>query len=611
MKLLILVLLTFCFKAPLAYAQEAPLGYAAFKHIPILHDGRVKPMDTFARAYLHRLSGAQEVDGKTAIAWLAESLFRPDLAVKKPFIVIEDARLVTSLGLPEGKEKRYTYNEIADAYEQQRDTVIALIRKGEKNLSKHEKTFLDFYSTINDYSHITRALTLVLPSRQVIDDSYANTLGLSGNETTYLELIKAKERVIVDTQAAVKRHGNQLEKYSKMQQAAAQLAFYFVNMEATGKQNSLFRIIPAFLTNRSEWVAPWAMVNGNHGSPKGSALLEHWKQLAQAYHQNDADAWQEQSQIIRAQTAQARNTSDMQLDLEVYYHQLNPTLWIMLCYGLAFVLLLGATLSTRLPKVPACYLLGLGVVIHTAMIVVRMVVLERPPVGTLYESVVFVALIAVLLAWRLDRNTTLGEGKLIGSLLGAFLVGVSGLFAAQGDTLGVLVAVLNTNFWLATHVTCITIGYGCAMVAGTMAHVYLMTLSDGVGKKLQTTALIALLFTAIGTILGGIWADQSWGRFWGWDPKENGALAIVLWLIWVLHGRITGHLGVIGFAACLCVTNIIVALSWFGVNLLSVGLHSYGFTDAAAYGLTAFCGGELVLIAGLTYHAKRRVRHAG
>jgi ABC-type transport system involved in cytochrome c biogenesis permease subunit len=242
------------------------------------------------------------------------------------------------------------------------------------------------------------------------------------------------------------------------------------------------------------------------------------------------------------------------------------------------------------------------------MILTRIIILERPPVSTLYESVLFVALIAALLGALMDRGKTSHEGKLIASLLGAFLMGISGIFAVGADTLGVVIAVLNTDFWLATHVITITAGYGIALVAGTLAHVYLIKPEDKRYKQLHTIALIALLFTAIGTILGGIWADQSWGRFWGWDPKENGALLIVIWLVWVLHGLITGHLKPIWFACLLAFTNIIVALSWFGVNLLNVGLHSYGFTDSAAYGLLAFCITELVLITSFTLYAKRHAR---
>ena len=112
-------------------------------------------------------------------------------------------------------------------------------------------------------------------------------------------------------------------------------------------------------------------------------------------------------------------------------------------------------------------------------------------------------------------------------------------------------------------------------------------------------ALIALLFTSVGTILGGIWADQSWGRFWGWDPKENGALLIVLWLIWVLHAQISGHVNRLNAVALLAALSMIVAIAWFGVNLLSVGLHSYGFITGVAAGLAAFLALESCIIAGL------------
>ena len=99
-----------------------------------------------------------------------------------------------------------------------------------------------------------------------------------------------------------------------------------------------------------------------------------------------------------------------------------------------------------------------------------------------------------------------------------------------------------------------------------------------------------------GTILGGIWADQSWGRFWGWDPKENGALLIVLWNAIILHARWGGLIKERGLMALAVFGNIVTSFSWFGVNMLGIGLHSYGFMDAALFWLMVFDATQVALI---------------
>jgi len=106
----------------------------------------------------------------------------------------------------------------------------------------------------------------------------------------------------------------------------------------------------------------------------------------------------------------------------------------------------------------------------------------------------------------------------------------------------------------------------------------------------------ATLFSLVGTVLGGIWADQSWGRFWGWDPKENGALIIVLWNALILHLRWGGLVRDRGIVNCAIFGNIITAWSWFGVNMLGIGLHSYGFTEAGFKWLVIFAGSQLLII---------------
>jgi len=257
----------------------------------------------------------------------------------------------------------------------------------------------------------------------------------------------------------------------------------------------------------------------------------------------------------------------------------------------------------------------IGFILHSYGVVIRMIIMQRPPVTTLYESILFVGIILVLFALIFEylRKDTLG---ILVATTGGIILHFIGLkYAADGDTLGVLVAVLNSNFWLSTHVTTITTGYGVSIVAGLMAHIFLLLsvfqpknkiLLEKVYNNTYGLTLMGLFFTMFGTILGGIWADQSWGRFWGWDPKENGALLIVLWHLMMLHLRISGLVKRLGYAYGVSLVNIVVAIAWFGVNLLNVGLHSYGFTDNVATNLFLFIFFEIIFTTTLYFIAKKK-----
>jgi hypothetical protein len=167
-------------------------------------------------------------------------------------------------------------------------------------------------------------------------------------------------------------------------------------------------------------------------------------------------------------------------------------------------------------------------------------------------------------------------------------------------------AVLDSNFWLGTHVVTITIGYSATFLAGFLGvllivlGVFTRALTAEMARVLSrlTYGIVcfATFFSFVGTILGGIWADQSWGRFWGWDPKENGALIIVLWNAVILHARWGGMVRERGLATMAVFGNIVTSFSWFGVNMLGVGLHSYGFMDSAMLVLLLFVASQLLLI---------------
>jgi len=166
--------------------------------------------------------------------------------------------------------------------------------------------------------------------------------------------------------------------------------------------------------------------------------------------------------------------------------------------------------------------------------------------------------------------------------------------------------VLDTNFWLATHVVIVTLGYASTFVAGFLGIIFVVRgfftsavtpeLKRSLARMVYGIICFATLFSFVGTVLGGIWADQSWGRFWGWDPKENGAIIIVLWNALVLHARWGGIVRERGLLNLAIVGNIVTSWSWFGTNMLGIGKHSYGFMDAAFYALLAFDLTMLALI---------------
>jgi len=247
------------------------------------------------------------------------------------------------------------------------------------------------------------------------------------------------------------------------------------------------------------------------------------------------------------------------------------------------------------------------VIVHTVGLVARILIQGRPPVTNLYSSAVFIGWVIVLLGIVLERVYRRGFGTAVAAAAGFSTLVIAHHLSAEGDTMEMMRAVLDSNFWLATHVVAVTVGYSGTFLAGLVAIAYtirkqLVPNPDRENTRALVSATygvlcFSLLFSFVGTVLGGIWADQSWGRFWGWDPKENGALLIVLWNAIILHARMGGFVRERGMMAMAIVGNVVTSLSWFGVNMLGIGLHSYGFMDKAFWALAVFIAIQAVLFA--------------
>ena len=280
----------------------------------------------------------------------------------------------------------------------------------------------------------------------------------------------------------------------------------------------------------------------------------------------------------------------------------------MTLYVLVFICVLISWLTSK-PKMfnrAAFWLMLFAMVLHTVGLMARIWIQARPPVTNLYSSAIFIGWGAVVLAFVFERIHKNGISSAAGSIVGFVTLIIAHHLSMEGDTMEMMQAVLDTNLWLATHVVVITLGYTAMFLAGILGIVFILrgiidpTFEKDSAKSISSmvygVTCFAVLFSFVGTMLGGIWADQSWGRFWGWDPKENGALLIVIWSAIVLHARWAGLVKDRGIMVLSIFGNIVTGWSWFGTNLLQEGLHSYGFSEAGFKWLMIFVGSQVVLM---------------
>jgi len=511
--------------------------------IPLQDEGRIKPLDTFARNHLLAFYGKRSIKelDMGATDWIIDLILDPENGRDQKIFNIRNPEVASSLFLDWTNEHKYSFNQITPGLSEQSSMLEMIDQKDASDRTVYEKQLYEISRNILRFEEISylKALKFIPPSNN-------------------------------------SESGEWLSPFD----------FILKGIPANENQEAILNSLQMYLANR---------LAGND-LEMSSALNRYEMALS---------------------TFQGINVKVDSLKKETWMNRVNLFYISLGLYLLSFIFLsISWMIKPILLNRVAFSLLIAGTVMHGYGIFLRMQIMERPPVTTLYESVIFVSLIIMTLAVLLEYFRKDGLGIFVGSVSGSVLHYVGFSYAADGDTLGMLVAVLNSNFWLATHVTTITIGYGASLMAGCVGHLYLIQEIRGVNSaslksifnNLFGITLLALFFTLFGTILGGIWADQSWGRFWGWDPKENGALLIVLWQLMMIHMRLSGLAKPKEFALGMALNNIIVAIAWFGVNLLQIGLHSYGFDDGVARNLFMFIGFEIIFCLGTYYWPSLRIK---
>lgn len=647
----------------------------AFRRVLVQDGGRVKPVHTYSRFTLLQLSGRSSVrfetgDGEThkveAVAWLLDVLFRGDRARGMPLFIVDDSETVIRLGIePKEKRDRYSYADLlpararlarlaAEIGEKQRrydqsgkdpqyelDRIEGMVQVLGQNVSSFEYLLGQF-----GFARKGRSLT----NEEVLPD-HLKEMAARLDMVEMMEVMP--EMSLNQLIQSVQAPGGEGDDEAKLQ-SAMQLFFFYAN---SGRGLNLF---PPRDQDDEQWLSigdvmlaglaskearPWAI----REMKRVRALVEAEQKGMDAFGNTLAEFAKEQREAADARGEAQRSGMEVRLYQGKFFSN------SLVCFLIAFVLLSLSWLApgTAFARVLTWAVVGLliaGLLLVTYGITLRCLIRHRPPITNLYDTVLFITGTAVLLGLLVEWFTRIGIG-----LLAAVLSGVIGMFLSiryeigeATDTIHQLVAVLDTNFWLATHVTVINIGYAAGMLAAILSSVYLVgrffhaifgidaravkagaagmiglsKVSAGLRENIRNEpdrprefyrtitrmaygiVCFCLFFSLIGTVLGGIWANYSWGRFWGWDPKENGALMICLWTLAILHARLGDFIRDIGINVASVFLGVIVTFSWWGVNNLGVGLHSYGFTDGVwkslfgawfVAGLIMLCGFPLWL----------------
>lgn len=278
--------------------------------------------------------------------------------------------------------------------------------------------------------------------------------------------------------------------------------------------------------------------------------------------------------------------------------------WVLLCFSFGAFFISGLIRGGQRLRRLGTIVQILANVSMVAVLVWRGIVADRIPVVSLYE-------IVLLLSWGISSVCILlslkGKSREIVAGFSALVLLLHLLLRAalsHGDPFGAVSPLLDSPFWLSLHVFTIAAGFCALLVSAVVAHVALfgrlrgMCPSGPLKRLLRGTLHVGFFLSAAGTLLGGFWADAAWGRFWGFDPKENAALMVLVWCLIPMHLK-SGETREKTFETLIALLIPVIAFCLFGVNMLGVGLHSYGYSPGMLAGFVVGCSLDLILVGWL------------
>ncbi len=590
--LILLWMVSSFFKKPF----KSEFDIKSFSELPVLLNGRIKPIDTVARTSLLVLYNKQNLrleDRKklSAIEWLLELMTKPEIADERKVFVIHNSEVLGLFNWTKDKEKYFSYKQIEPHFnEVERQASLANeIETQARTLFQRE--IFKLYQNLTLYFRLKNSLRIE-------------------NSPNFLTEIENFSTDIHNGMVALRKK-NANEKFNE--QDYLNLMNY-ANRFLTLQKTALFKPIPPEIDenkNNEKTIDDWLNIGDSildsFNTGNLNPLVLSYAKLLEAYRNNDPESFNQNLELLKGQIGNITEGKISKAKYETVFNQFSPFYKCMTLYVIIFIVAIVSWLKwPELLGRTAFHILVLAAIFHTGGLIFRMLLEGRPPVTNLYSSAIFIGWGAVILGVVLEKFYRNGIGSATAAIIGFMTLLIAHHLSMSGDTLEMMRAVLDSNFWLATHVVVITLGYASTFLAGFLAVVYILRgvltpsltkeTALSLSKMVYGIVCFATLFSLVGTILGGIWADQSWGRFWGWDPKENGALLIVIWNAIILHARWGGMIKQRGLMVLAIFGNIVTSWSWFGTNMLGIGLHSYGFMDSAFFWLLTFCGSQIFLM---------------